>query len=133
MADIVLHKPPPGHHVTIPAHAGARFVVKFDTSEATPKKDGVNFIFTFEDGSSLTIKNFYGVPNSELSPHNDTELFAQNIQNLSLPEVLQRLGIEENNHAEPTQMAMQEQGEAHLSIRADNDFPLTQDFFITFS
>ncbi len=74
MADITLEKPPAGQNITVEAHAGARFIVKFDTSEATPKKDGANFIFSFEDGSSITITNFYGKPQSSAPelPWHDT-------------------------------------------------------------
>ncbi len=68
MADITLEKPKAGEHVIVEAYAGARFVVEFDPNEATPSKDGSSFIFTFDDGSSITITNFYGTDSSELTP-----------------------------------------------------------------
>ncbi len=68
MADIVLEKPKAGEHITVNAQAGSRFVIQFDTSQATPSKDGASFIFTFDDGARITITNFYGTESSEASP-----------------------------------------------------------------
>ncbi len=93
MADITLEKPKAGEHITVPAHAGARFVIKFDTSEATPKKDGANFIFIFEDDSSITITNFYGQPQSILP-----ELYWQE-ELMSAEDFFARLETE--SHEEP--------------------------------
>ncbi len=136
MADIILEKPPAGQHITVPAHAGARFVIKFDTSEATPKKDGANFIFTFEDGSSITITNFYGIPRSSLAPQGND--FAESLQNVSLPEILEKIGIDHNNapaHHYENRLLLAEKSNHRLYDydAAESSVVTQQHLFITFS
>ncbi len=68
MADILLQKPLAGQSATLTPLAEDRLVFAFDSAEATLSRDGDNLIMSFEDGSSVTLSDFYVAYTSENMP-----------------------------------------------------------------
>lgn len=68
MADIRLTRPAAGASQNIVSEPGARFVFDFPTDEATLSRSGDNLVFTFDDGGTVQLENFYTAYSSESMP-----------------------------------------------------------------
>ncbi len=68
MADIILQRPEAGQVTTITPQTGDRINLEFSADEALLARDGDNLIFSFEDGSSIELTNFYTAYSSENMP-----------------------------------------------------------------
>ncbi len=68
MADILLQKPATGQQIVLVPQAEDRLVFEFDSSDATLTRDGDSLQMSFEDGSSLTLTDFYVAYTSENMP-----------------------------------------------------------------
>ncbi|MDR2573087.1 MAG: hypothetical protein LBC94_01865 [Desulfovibrio sp.] len=55
----VLGQPQAGQRLVVPAQPGLRFALDFQLGNATVDRSEDNLIFTFADGSSIEIENFY--------------------------------------------------------------------------
>ena len=68
MADIRLAKPAAGTSQNIVCDPEARFIFDFSTGDATLSRSGDHLVFTFEDGSTLQLENFYTAYSKENMP-----------------------------------------------------------------
>ncbi|MEG2139824.1 MAG: calcium-binding protein, partial [Bilophila sp.] len=68
MADITLVRPAPGEHAVVENVADARLEFAFPADAATLERTGDNLVFTFDDGSTLTLNNFYTAYTKESLP-----------------------------------------------------------------
>ncbi|WP_077072309.1 VCBS domain-containing protein [Mailhella massiliensis] len=68
MADIRLAKPAAGTSQNIVCDPDARFIFDFSTGDATLSRSGDHLVFTFEDGSTLQLENFYTAYSKENMP-----------------------------------------------------------------
>ncbi len=68
MADIALQKPAAGQSITLTPQSEDRLVLNFDPSEATLTREGDNLTISFEDGSQLSLDNFYQAYDAETMP-----------------------------------------------------------------
>ncbi len=68
MADIQLQKPAAGQTTTITPAPEDRLVLQFDTGDATLTRAGDNLNMAFEDGSSVSLTDFYKAYTSENMP-----------------------------------------------------------------
>lgn len=59
MAELMLTKPQAGEQVTLEAIADAQIAFGFATDEALMERVDDNLVFSFEDGSSVTLTDFY--------------------------------------------------------------------------
>lgn len=59
MADFTLARPQAGQHVELTPPADARIVLGFPADQATLERSGDNLVFTFDDGSSVVVNDFY--------------------------------------------------------------------------
>ncbi|MDR2054300.1 MAG: hypothetical protein LBQ10_00280, partial [Desulfovibrio sp.] len=68
MADINLTKPVRGERQTVRTGDNSRIVLDFPANLATLEKDGDNLVFSFDDGSAVTLENFYRQYTAESIP-----------------------------------------------------------------
>ncbi len=68
MADIQLTRPQAGQTVTLTNIADGRFIFDFPTADPVMERVGDNLVFTFNDGASLVLENFYVEYNAESLP-----------------------------------------------------------------
>ncbi len=68
MADIALQKPAAGQSIALSPQSEDRLVLHFDTSEATLTREGDNLSINFEDGSQLSLDNFYQAYDADNMP-----------------------------------------------------------------
>lgn len=68
MADIKLMKPQAGERVSIQSAPDARLEFAFSTADAVLEKSGNDLVFTFDDGSSLVLTDFYTAYTKENLP-----------------------------------------------------------------
>lgn len=68
MADITLIHPQAGQHVVLESVPDSRLVLQFPTDQATMERSGDNLTFTFDDGSSIELSNFYTQYSQESMP-----------------------------------------------------------------
>ncbi|MBP3731148.1 MAG: hypothetical protein J6I40_06750 [Mailhella sp.] len=68
MADLHLSKPAAGSVASIPCAQDSRFVFDFPTADASLSRQGDALVFSFEDGSSVQLEDFYKTYNSEQMP-----------------------------------------------------------------
>ncbi len=68
MADILLSRPEAGVQQVLTAAPDSRFVFEFPAAEALMERSGDNLVFTFEDGGSLVLENFYTAYSRENMP-----------------------------------------------------------------
>lgn len=68
MADIKLIKPQAGEKTTIQSAADARLEFAFSTADAIVEKSGNDLVFTFDDGSSVVLTDFYTAYTKETLP-----------------------------------------------------------------
>lgn len=68
MADLMLNKPEAGQHAVLQNVADARIVLGFSPSDASLERAGDDLVFTFDDGSSVALENFYTAYNGENMP-----------------------------------------------------------------
>ncbi|MCD7984520.1 MAG: hypothetical protein LUG19_09770, partial [Desulfovibrio sp.] len=59
MADITLARPQAGQHTVLDSAPDSRLVLRFPTDQATMERSGDNLVFSFDDGSSIELANFY--------------------------------------------------------------------------
>ncbi len=59
MADFTLARPQAGQHIELTPPADARIVLGFPADQATLERSGDNLVFTFDDGSSVVVNDFY--------------------------------------------------------------------------
>ncbi len=59
MADILLNKPAAGGSREISTEMGSRFLIEFDPHTAVMQREGDSFVFSFADGSNVTLTDFY--------------------------------------------------------------------------
>jgi VCBS repeat-containing protein len=65
---IALTRPAAGQHLEIPAQAQSRIVLGFAPDTATLFRQGDNLVFSFEDGGSVSLTDFYKVVTRETLP-----------------------------------------------------------------
>lgn len=68
MADIILTRPQAGQHTVLESVADSRLVLQFPTDQATMERAGDNLVFSFDDGSSIQLTNFYTQYSQESMP-----------------------------------------------------------------
>ncbi len=68
MADIQLQKPAAGQTASITPSTDDRLVLKFETGDATLTREGDSLQMAFEDGSKVSLTDFYKAYNSENMP-----------------------------------------------------------------
>lgn len=68
MADITLAHPQAGQHVVLQSVPDSRLVLQFPTDQATMERSGDNLTFTFDDGASIEISDFYTQYSQESMP-----------------------------------------------------------------
>lgn len=68
MADVRIAKPEAGQQSTLNNLENARLVLEFSPGDATLERSGDNLVFTFNDGSSVALENFYGTYTSTTLP-----------------------------------------------------------------
>ncbi len=68
MADILLQKPEAGQTTTLTPAPEDRLVFEFNSGDALLTRAGDNLVMSFEDGSSLTLTDFYVAYTSENMP-----------------------------------------------------------------
>ncbi len=68
MADINLSRPAAGASQNIPCAPDARFVFDFPTTDATMTRSGEDLVFSFVDGASVVLQDFYGTYNKDQLP-----------------------------------------------------------------
>ncbi len=68
MADITLQRPQAGQVLALEPQADQNINLEFAADEALLSRDGENLIFSFEDGSSIELTNFYTAYGSENMP-----------------------------------------------------------------
>ncbi len=59
MADILLKMPQAGQIITVEPQANDRIILAFSADEALPSREGDTLVFTFNNGSSIELTNFY--------------------------------------------------------------------------
>ena len=59
MADIILAKPEAGTRSVVQSVENARIQLNFMTGDALLERSGDDLVFSFEDGSSIVIQDFY--------------------------------------------------------------------------
>lgn len=68
MADIILTRPQAGQHTVLESVADSRLILQFPTDQATMERAGDNLVFSFDDGSSIQLTNFYTQYSQESMP-----------------------------------------------------------------
>ena len=68
MANIILNRPQAGQHTVLNSAPDARLVLQFPTAQATMQRSGDNLIFSFDDGSSIELSDFYTQYSQESMP-----------------------------------------------------------------
>ena len=68
MADITLAHPQAGQRVVLQSVPDSRLILQFPTDQATMERSGDNLTFTFDDGSSIELSNFYTQYSQESMP-----------------------------------------------------------------
>lgn len=68
MANIILTRPQAGQHTVLDSVPDSRLVLQFPTSQATMERAGDNLIFSFDDGSSIELSDFYTQYSQESMP-----------------------------------------------------------------
>ena len=59
MADLHVFRPEAGRRMTLGNVADARLVLGFAPDEAVLSREGDSLVFSFEDGGSVALENFY--------------------------------------------------------------------------
>ena len=68
MQNILLRRPASNTLQSIPSTPESRLVFDFPAGEAILSRSGDNLVFTFEDGASIHLENFYTVYSKESMP-----------------------------------------------------------------
>ena len=68
MANLILARPQAGQHMVVDSVPDSRLVLQFPTDQATMERSGDNLIFSFDDGSSIQLANFYTQYSQESMP-----------------------------------------------------------------
>ena len=68
MADIILAKPEAGTRSVVQSVENARIQLNFMTGDALLERSGDDLVFSFEDGSSIVIQDFYTAYTRESVP-----------------------------------------------------------------
>ena len=68
MADINLTRPSRGERQVARTGGDSRIVLNFPADQATMEKDGDNLVFSFDDGGSVVLENFYQQYTAESIP-----------------------------------------------------------------
>ena len=90
MADFHLTRPVAGASLTTPCAPDARFVFDFATDESTMSRNGDNLIFSFADGSSVVLQDFYTAYNTDALPS-----FAMQGVQVAAPDFFSAMGHED--------------------------------------
>ncbi len=68
MAEIILQRPQAGQHIVRDAQSNDNINLDFVAGDATLSRDGDSLVFTFDDGASVSVANFYTAYSSENMP-----------------------------------------------------------------
>ncbi len=68
MADIILSRPLPGQAINVAPQTDDRINLEFTADSATITREGDSLTFTFEDGASIELTNFYTAYGAENMP-----------------------------------------------------------------
>ncbi|MBQ3892694.1 MAG: hypothetical protein II737_04760, partial [Mailhella sp.] len=68
MADILLNKPAAGGSREIGTETGSRFFIEFDPHTSLMQREGDSFVFSFADGSNVTLTDFYKTYSNDTMP-----------------------------------------------------------------
>ena len=73
MADLHVFRPEAGRRMTLGNVADARLVLGFAPDEAVLSREGDSLVFSFEDGGSVALENFYAAYTGESLPDFEIE------------------------------------------------------------
>ena len=68
MAEVAISRPAANEKQTIPSQPDAKYIFDFRSGDATVAREGNNLLLNFDDGSGVTIENFYETHTQESMP-----------------------------------------------------------------